>query len=80
MWFLMCLLNKVLCSIAGLSLSPSSVQISEIQNMVTLFGFDNYQGGITSNYSFNYWPGYLPRAVSQILAVSPGHVLMVPLP
>lgn len=47
--------------------------------MLILLGFDNYWG-LTPIYSSNCCPGYLPRSEPQILAVSPGHMLMVPLP
>lgn len=53
--------------------------------MDILFGFDSYwgegkQGRGGGIYSSICWSGYLPSSVSQILAVSPGHVLMVHLP
>ena len=43
-----------------------------------LFGFDNYWcvWGSPLIYSSNCRPGYLPSSVPQMLAVSPGHVLM----
>jgi hypothetical protein len=37
------------CSTANFSLSPTSLQIKETQNMVILFGFDNYWGGVGCN-------------------------------
>jgi hypothetical protein len=33
-----------MCSTTNLNLSPSSLQINEIQTSVILFGFDNYWG------------------------------------
>ena len=49
--------------------------------MVILFGFDSYWGGGSPLIYFsNCRSGYLPSGVPQILAVSPGQVLMVHLP
>ena len=53
--------------------------MNETQTVVILFGFDNYWGSPLIYFS-NCWPGYLPSGGPQILAVSPGHVLMACVP
>ena len=66
-------------STASLNLSPTSLQMNETQTMVILSGFDRYWGSPLICFS-SCWPGYIPSAVPQIPAVSPGHVLVVHLP
>lgn len=65
-------------STTSLNVSWTSLQLSETQTVVVLFGFDNYWE-LLLICSSKCWPGYLPSGAPQILAVSPGHVIREPL-
>lgn len=68
--------NMSSCSTTNLSLSSTSLKISETQTMVILFRFGNYWE-VTPKLLFWLMLWILPRGVPQVVAVSPSHVLML---